>query len=78
MLVKIIFFSLVALVFLGLGISGITHAALNGYHKVDSNPVIHELQQKAVNAAKAEASKLVNQATNATISAIDQKIGAAP
>ena len=60
MLLKLIGFVFIVLVFLGLGLSGTFKAALAGYHTITSNPIIHQLQDKATNEIKSEGAKLHN------------------
>lgn len=76
-LLKLVFFVLVVLVFIGLGTNGTLSAALSGYHKVESNPTVQELQQKAVSTARAEISTQVHNIENATTTAIDAKVNQA-
>lgn len=49
MLLKLLAFVFVALVFLGLGASGTINAAFVGYHKVEQNPTVQKVQNKAWN-----------------------------
>jgi hypothetical protein len=49
MLLKLLAFVFVALVFLGLGASGTINAAFTGYHKVEQNPTVQQVQNKALN-----------------------------
>ncbi|MEO9307639.1 exported hypothetical protein [Nitrosotalea sinensis] len=48
MLLKLLAFVFVALVFLGLGTSGTINAAFAGYHKVEQNPALQQVQNKAL------------------------------
>ena len=48
MLLKLLAIVFVALVFLGLGLSGTLNAAFAGYDKVEQNPTIQQVQSKAV------------------------------
>lgn len=48
MLLKLLAFVFVALVFLGLGTSGTVNAAFAGYHKVEQNPTLQQVQNKAL------------------------------
>ncbi len=47
MLLKILAFAFVVLVFLGLGLSGTLNAAFAGYDKVEQNPTVQQMQNKA-------------------------------
>ena len=57
MLLKLLAFVFVALVFIGLGSSGTLNAALAGYHTVTSNPVVHQIQNKATSAITSAANQ---------------------
>lgn len=60
MLLKLLAFMFVALVFIGLGVSGTLNAALAGYHSVISNPIAQKLQSKATNAIISAATQIHN------------------
>lgn len=66
-----------ALVFIGLGVNGTINAAAGGYHKVEQNPAVQQLQNKTETAIKTEVNKEIVNVENATSNAIAQKIGAA-
>jgi hypothetical protein len=74
MLLKLLAFAFVALVFIGLGVSGTLNAALAGYHSVASNPVVQQLQNKATSAIKSEATTQLHNIENAASNAISSKI----
>lgn len=57
---KLLAFVFVALVFIGLGSSGTLDAALTGYHTVTSNPIVHQIQNKAANVIIGTANQLRN------------------
>lgn len=46
MLLKLLAVGFVAMVFLGLGLSGTLNAASLGFHKIATNPVVEQLQSK--------------------------------
>lgn len=48
MLLKLLAFAFVALVFIGLGLSGTLDAAFAGYDKVEKNPTVQQVQNKAL------------------------------
>ena len=48
MLLKLVAFVFVALVFLGLGLSGTLNAAFAGYDKVEQNPTVQQVKNKAL------------------------------
>ena len=48
MLLKVVAFAFVALVFLGLGLSGTLNAAFAGYDKVEQNPTVQQVKNKAL------------------------------
>ena len=60
MLLKLLAFTFVALVFIGLGISGTLNAALAGYHSVTSNPIVQKFQSKATSAIMSAATQIHN------------------
>ncbi len=60
MLMKLLAFTFVALVFIGLGISGTLNAALAGYHLVTSNQIVQKLQGKATSAIMSAATQIHN------------------
>ena len=60
MLLKLLAFTFVALVFIGLGISGTLNAALAGYHSVTSNQIVQKLQGKATSAIMSAATQIHN------------------
>ncbi|HZS74579.1 MAG TPA: hypothetical protein VFA69_08775 [Candidatus Nitrosotalea sp.] len=60
MLLKLLAFVFVALVFIGLGSSGTLNAAVDGYHTVTSNPIVHQLQSKATGAIISAANQFHN------------------
>ncbi len=60
MLLKLLAFTFVALVFIGLGISGTLNAALVGYHSVTSNQIVQKLQGKATSAIISAAAQIHN------------------
>lgn len=73
MLLKFFAVVFVALVFIGLGSSGTLNAALDGYHTVTSNPIVHQLQNKATGAIIGTVSQFRN-IENAAVHAIPSKI----
>ncbi len=66
MLLKLLAFTFVALVFIGLGISGTLNAALAGYHSVTSNQIVQKLQGKATSAIMSAATQIHNIESTAT------------
>jgi hypothetical protein len=60
MLLKLLAFVFVALVFIGLGSSGTLNAALAGYHAVTSDPIVHQLQNKATSTVISTANQFHN------------------
>lgn len=48
MLLKLMALAFVALVFLGLGLSGTLNAAFAGYDKVEQNPTVQQVKNKAL------------------------------
>lgn len=48
MLLKLMALAFVALVFLGLGLSGTLNAAFAGYDKVEQNPIVQQVKNKAL------------------------------
>ena len=77
MLMKIALVVFVALVFIGLGASGTINAALAGYHMVEQNPVVQQLQTKTETTLKTEIHTQLANAENAAAAAVTQKIGSA-
>jgi hypothetical protein len=77
MLMKIALGAFVALVFIGLGVSGTINAALAGYHTVEQNPTVQQLQNKTETTLKAEVHTQLANVENAAAAAISQKIGSA-
>ncbi len=73
MLLKLLAFVFVALVFIGLGSSGTLNAAVDGYHTVTSDPIVHQLQSKTVSAITGTASQFHN-IESAAIHTISSKI----
>jgi hypothetical protein len=71
---KLLGFVFVALVFMGLGVSGTLNAALAGYHSVASNPVVQQLQSKAVSVIKSETTSQLHNVENTAAQAISSKI----
>jgi hypothetical protein len=72
-LLKLLTFTFVALVFIGLGVSGTLNAALDGYHSVTLNPIVQKLQSKATSAIISAATQLHN-IENSAAHAISSKI----
>ncbi len=64
MLLKLIGFVFIVLVFLGLGLGGTFKAALAGYHTIESNPIIHQLENKATNEIKSGAGAQLHNVEN--------------
>jgi hypothetical protein len=60
MLLKLLAFVFVALIFLGLGASGTINAAFAGYHKVEQNPTVQQVQNKALNIENSIQTQFVN------------------
>ena len=73
MLLKLLGFVFVALVFIGLGSSGTLNAALAGYHTVTSDPVVHQLQNKATDTIISATNQFRN-IGNAAVHAISSKM----
>ena len=73
MLLKFFAVVFVALVFIGLGSSGTLNAALDGYHTITSNQIVHQLQNKATGAIIGTVSQFRN-IENAVVHAIYSKI----
>ena len=74
MLLKLLAFVFVALVFIGLGSSGTLNAAIAGYHAVATNPIIHQLQNKATSAIQNETTTQLHKIENTAAHAITSKI----
>lgn len=74
MLMKIAVMAFVILVFIGLGVSGTVNAAINGYHKVEQNPTVQQLQNKATSTIKSEVTTQIHNVENAATSALTSKI----
>jgi hypothetical protein len=72
---KLIAGGFIILVFLGLGVSGTVNALITGYHNVESNSVVKQLQNHATNAIKNEATTQFNAITHTAANVIDAKIG---
>jgi hypothetical protein len=70
---KIALVAFVALVFIGLGVSGTINAALAGYHTVEQNPTVQQLQNKAETTIKTEIHTQLANAENAATAAIAAK-----
>lgn len=60
MLQKLLAFAFLVLVFIGLGISGILNAAFAGYDRVEKNPVVQQVQNKALTIENAMHGQLEN------------------
>ena len=73
MLLKLLAFTFVVLVFIGLGVSGTLNAALAGYHSVTLNPIVQKLQSKATSAILSTATQIHN-IENTAAHAISSKI----
>ena len=73
MLLKLLAFTFVVLVFIGLGVSGTLNAALAGYHSVTLNPIVQKLQSKATSAILSAATQIHN-IENTAAHAISSKI----
>jgi len=74
MLFKLIGIVFVALVFLGLGVSGTFNAALAGYHTMASNTVIHQFQNKVTSAIKNETTTQIHNMENVASQVRSSKI----
>lgn len=77
MLMKIALVAFVALVFIGLGVSGTINAALAGYHTVEQNPTVQQLQTKTETTLKAEIHTQLANVENAAAAAVAAKTGSA-
>ena len=75
MLGKLIAGGFIVLVFLGLGVSGTLNAAVTGYHNVESNSVVQQLQNQATSAIKSEATAQFNAVTHTATNMVYAKMG---
>lgn len=61
MLLKLLALGFVALVFLGLGLSGTLNAAFAGYDKVENNPTVQQVQNKVLTVESAIKTQFENE-----------------
>lgn len=74
MIMKVTVLAFVVLVFIGLGFSGTINAAMNGYQKVEQNPTVQEMQNKATSMVKGDVTAQIHNVENAATNAINSKI----
>ena len=74
MIMKVAVLAFVFLVFIGLGFSGTLNAAVNGYQKVEQNPTVQDLQNKAASTVKGEITTQIHNVENAATNTINSKI----